>query len=75
MNRISKLPMLIKYFKLDTPQQFIGRWTITGISNSSTNIDKIIDRNNTDHCGICIDNKNIKKKDDKKINYLTPFFL
>ena len=59
---------------------FIGRWTISSVSNSSENVNKIFDRNNEDHCGICVNNfpddNKIKEKIEKKIiDYYTPFIM
>jgi hypothetical protein len=58
--------------------QFIGRWTISGVSNSNDNINKIIDRNNEDHCGICKEDINLtnkEKMDNDNDNYYIPFII
>ena len=55
---------------------FVGRWTISGVSNSTDNINKIIDRNNEDHCGVCYEDINLIEKDKKdNIDYYTPFII
>ncbi len=62
---------------------FIGRWTISGVSNSNDNVNKIFDRNNEDHCGVCVNGiknkikEEIKVKNNEKniIDYETPFIM
>ena len=53
---------------------FVGRWTISGVSNSNDNINKIIDRNNEDHCGVCYTNIT-PSEPEKNIDYFTPFII
>jgi len=53
---------------------FVGRWTIPGISNSNHNVNKIFDRNNEDHCGVCIINNKIKKNEIDE-DYYEAFIL
>ncbi len=55
---------------------FVGRWTISGVSNSTDNINKIIDRNNEDHCGVCYENITLSEPEKKKdADYFTPFII
>jgi hypothetical protein len=52
---------------------FIGRWSVPGSTNH--HINQIVDRNNEDHCGVCItyDNNNVSvnvnvNNQEQKIN-------
>ncbi len=56
---------------------FVGRWSIPN-KNTDTIINQICDRNNEDHCGGCIDNNNLMKKnivDEHDDDYLRPYFM
>ena len=61
---------------------FIGRWSVpNSYNNTNIIINRIIDRNNEDHCGICISDDNNKKNiiNEKDIeennNYYLAFFM
>ena len=83
INSVLKFSTFINYIKPVNSSKFIGRWTITGVSNSNDIVHKIMDRNNTDHCGVCIieDNKILNKdnkiieKNEKNLDYFTPFIM
>ena len=60
---------------------FVGRWSVPN-TNTNVVINRIIDRNNEDHCGVCInsneDIQNIVKNKENITNddeYYTPFFM
>jgi hypothetical protein len=44
---------------------FIGRWSVP--NSSALHINQIVDRNNEDHCGVCItyDNNNVNNQEQK----------
>jgi hypothetical protein len=67
---------LSKYFNTtkNISPIFISRWTVNGISNSKNNINKIIDRNNEDHCGVC-DKNFIEFTKNDEIDYYLPFVI
>jgi hypothetical protein len=67
---------LSKYFNTtkNISPIFISRWTVNGISNSNNNINKIIDRNNEDHCGVC-DKNFIEFTKNDEIDYYLPFVI
>ncbi len=58
---------------------FVGRWSIPN-KNTDATINQILDRNNEDHCGGCINNdaslikKNIVDERDDD-DYLLPYFM
>jgi hypothetical protein len=62
---------------------FIGRWSVPGSTNH--HINQIVDRNNEDHCGVCIinnennddnvNNKNKIKKNEIDEDYYEAFIL
>ena len=67
------------FFPSAKQEVFVGRWSIPN-KNTDTTINQILDRNNEDHCGGCIDNNDnlIKKnivdyRDDD--DYLRPYFM
>ena len=67
------------FFPAVKQEGFVGRWSIPN-KNTDTVINKIFDRNNEDHCGVCIDNNNnlIKKNfvdDQDDDDYLRPYFM
>ena len=45
---------------------FIGRWSVP--NNTNLHIDKIIDRNNEDHCGVCVSYEKDKIENEKNIH-------
>ena len=58
---------------------FVGRWSIPNTNNIVV-INRIVDRNNEDHCGVCtnddkqeiiIDKKNVEDEE----NYYRAFFM
>ena len=54
---------------------FIGRWSVP---NSSTlHINQIVDRNNEDHCGVCItyDNNNVNNQEQKMKDENEDYYL
>ncbi len=61
---------------------FVGRWSIPN-KNTDMVINQIFDRNNEDHCGVCINNdsnlmkKNISENDPDNYpdEYYRPFFM
>ena len=58
---------------------FVGRWSIPN-KNTDIVINQIFDRNNEDHCGVCINNdSNLMKKNIVDVrdddDYLRPFFM
>jgi hypothetical protein len=57
---------------------FVGRWSIPN-KNTDIVINQIFDRNNEDHCGVCINNdSNLKKnivEDEHNDEYYRPFFM
>ena len=56
---------------------FVGRWSIPN-KNTDTVINQICDRNNEDHCGGCIDDNNLIKKNivnENDDDYLRPYFM
>jgi hypothetical protein len=58
---------------------FVGRWSIPN-KNTDTIINQIFDRNNEDHCGVCInDDSNLMKKniveEHNDDEYYQPFFM
>ena len=56
---------------------FVGRWSIPN-KNTDTVTNKICDRNNEDHCGVCIDDNLMKKnivEDENNDDYLRPYFM
>ena len=60
---------------------FVGRWIVPN-PNQNTNIviNRIIDRNNEDHCGVCINDDKQKITIDKKNiedeeNYYRAYFM
>lgn len=71
-----------KIFTSDTKREvFVGRWIVQN-PNPNTNIviNRIIDRNNEDHCGVCINDDTHKKFIDKKNieddeNYYRAYFM
>lgn len=88
MNSIRKFTGFSRFFSFFTSANlnkstFIGRWSVP---NSSTlHINQIVDRNNEDHCGVCVtintensvnDNKENKiKMNDKVEDYYLAFIL
>jgi hypothetical protein len=67
------------FFSVVKNEVFVGRWSIPN-KNTDTVTNKICDRNNEDHCGVCIINDDtlIKKnivdyRDDD--DYLRPYFM
>ena len=61
---------------------FVGRWSIPNKKNTDTVINQICDRNNEDHCGVCMNdnlmNDNLIKKniaDEQDDDYLRPYFM
>jgi hypothetical protein len=67
------------FFSVVKNEVFVGRWSIPN-KNTDTITNKICDRNNEDHCGVCIINDDtlIKKnivdyRDDD--DYLRPYFM
>jgi hypothetical protein len=67
------------FFPAVKNEVFVGRWSIP---NKNTDIVKnqICDRNNEDHCGVCINNdSNLMKKniveDRDDDDYLRPYFM
>ena len=66
------------FFPAVKNEVFIGRWSIP---NKNTDIIKnqICDRNNEDHCGVCINNDDnpVKKYiiDEHTDDYLRPYFM
>jgi hypothetical protein len=58
---------------------FVGRWSIPNKKNTDIVINQICDRNNEDHCGVCINNdSNLMKKnivDEHDDDYLRPYFM
>ncbi len=65
-------------FPVVKQEVFVGRWAIPH-KNTETVINQIFDRNNEDHCGVCVDNNNLIKKniveDDHDDDYYRPFFM
>lgn len=60
---------------------FVGRWSIPNTNNNII-INRIVDRNNEDHCGVCTNdekqeilNNNEHKKIDDDDNYYRIFFM
>ena len=58
---------------------FVGRWSVPNTNNSIV-INRIVDRNNEDHCGVCtnddkheiiVDKKNVEDEE----NYYRAFFM
>lgn len=45
---------------------FVGRWSVP--NNTNLHIDKIIDRNNEDHCGVCVSYEKDKNENEKNIH-------
>ncbi len=67
------------FFPAVKNEVFVGRWSIP---NKNTDIvtNQICDRNNEDHCGVCITNDfNLTKKnivqDRDDDDYLLPYFM
>ncbi len=67
------------FFPAVKNEVFVGRWSIP---NKKTDIvvNQICDRNNEDHCGVCINNDfNLTKKnivhDRDDDDYLLPYFM
>ena len=67
------------FFSAVKNEGFVGRWSIP---NKNTDIVKnqICDRNNEDHCGVCITNDaDLMKKNIVDVNddddYLRPYFM
>jgi hypothetical protein len=46
---------------------YVGRWSIPNINSDDTQIYKIFDRNNVDHCGSCV-NKNVIENVIENVN-------
>jgi len=68
------------FFSVVKNEVFVGRWSIPNKKNTDIVKNQICDRNNEDHCGVCIinDNNLIKKniveyRDDD--DYLRPYFM
>ena len=66
------------FFPAVKKEVFVGRWSIPNKSTDAT-INQIFDRNNEDHCGACVDNNNLIKKniveDRDDDDYLRPYFM
>jgi hypothetical protein len=67
---------------IQNKNMYIGRWTIPNINNDDKHINKIIDRNNEDHCGICVNEQNIstsfentKNKEEDDDKYYLPYIM
>jgi hypothetical protein len=68
------------FFSAIKNEGFVGRWSIPNKKNTDTVINKICDRNNEDHCGVCINNNDpIMKKNIVDVHddddYLRPYFM
>jgi hypothetical protein len=68
------------FFPAVKSEIFVGRWSIPNKKNTDIVINQICDRNNEDHCGVCIINdftlmkKNIVDVHDDD-DYLRPYFM
>jgi hypothetical protein len=49
------------FFPVIKHEVFVGRWSIPN-KNTNIVINRIFDRNNEDHCGVCISNNNYKNE-------------
>jgi len=45
---------------------FVGRWSVP--HSTKVHIDQIIDRNNEDHCGVCVSYDNVKEIEKNNIS-------
>jgi hypothetical protein len=66
------------FFPAVKNEGFVGRWSIPNKKNTDIVKNQICDRNNEDHCGVCIDD-NLMKKNIVDVNddddYLRPYFM
>ncbi len=67
------------FFPAVKNEVFVGRWSIPN-KNTDIVVNQICDRNNEDHCGVCINNDfNLTKKnivhDRDDDEYLLPYFM
>lgn len=66
------------FFPAVKNEVFVGRWSIPN-KNTDMIKNQICDRNNEDHCGVCINNDfNLTKEnivDEYDDDYLRPYFM
>jgi hypothetical protein len=67
------------FFPVVKQKGFVGRWSIPN-KNTDTVINQILDRNNEDHCGVCMNtDENLMKKNIVDVHddddYLRPYFM